>query len=90
MTEADAFKVVDEAFEAGDYDKALQLIDDWKDGKSIVVLKDEGDDNYGPNAGKKKRKTQSAASHTQDYGDIKPDGYSNGLQNMTNAQSAPA
>ena len=72
VTEPHAFAAVDAAFEAGDYDQAQQLIDDWKYCHGLVEKEDpEGFE--GPNAGKKKRKPQTPAGRETDYDDIKPD-----------------
>ena len=75
VTDPDAFSQIDDAYDDGDYDKAEALLTKWK--KANGVTKDDtpeaAEDNYGPNAGKKKRKAQQRADRAQDYNDIKPD-----------------
>lgn len=76
VTDGDAFEAVSDAIEAGDYDKAQQLIDDWKEQQARTVEKDDenpDDEDSGPNATRKKRKLQSRAGREQDYDDIRSD-----------------
>ena len=68
VTDPEVFSDVDEAFEAGDYDQAQALIDDWK--SKNVEKEDQFD---GPNAPKRKRRNQTPAGRTMDHDDIRAD-----------------
>ena len=85
VTDPEVFSDVDEAFEAGDYDQAQALIDDWKE-KHPVEKEDEFD---GPNQPKKKRHNQAPAGREQDYDDIQSDSssiaFDAGVSNDANA-----
>jgi hypothetical protein len=82
ITDPSMFKEADDAFTAGDYDKAQKIVDDFKD--KNVEKEDPSDDDRSPNAPKKKGKRQSAAGQlSQDYDDIKPDS-SNPISDIQN------
>ena len=84
VTDPEVFSDVDEAFEAGDYDHAQALIDDWK--SKNVEKEDQFD---GPNAPKKKRRNQTPAGRTMDHDDIRADSsspaFDSGVSNDANA-----
>jgi hypothetical protein len=70
VTDPKTLKEVNEAFEAGDYDTAQELIDKWK---GAQLQKEEIEDSEGPNAPREKRKPKQRAGLETDYDDIKPD-----------------
>jgi hypothetical protein len=57
--DAEVFSDVDAAFEAGDYDTAQSLMDDWQEKNPARVGKDDMFE--GPNQPKKKRRNQDAS-----------------------------
>ena len=84
VTDPEVFSDVDEAFEAGDYDQAQALIDDWK------IKNVEKEDQFdGPNAPKRKRRNQTPAGRTMDHDDIRADSssiaFDSGVSNDANA-----
>ena len=96
-----AFAKVDKAYQAGLYNRAKEMIDQWieengSDDEEFVKTEDAipptGDDNgfEGPNAPRKKRKLQVPAGREQDYGDITPDSSAIAFESgMMNDVSAP-
>jgi hypothetical protein len=94
VTDQDVFKQVDDAYQAGDYDTAQQLIDDWKQDQTVEKADDtakptEDQGFEGPNAPKKKRRDQTPAGREQDYDDIRSDSssvaFDSGTMNDANA-----
>jgi hypothetical protein len=94
VTDQDVFKQVDDAYQAGDYDTAQQLIDAWKQDQTVEkaddTIKPTEDQGFeGPNAPKKKRKDQTPAGREQDYDDIRSDSssiaFDSGMMNDANA-----
>ena len=81
--------------QAGDYDNAQQLIDDWKQDQTVEKADDttkpaEDQGFEGPNAPKKKRKDPDADQGCeQDYDDIRSDSssiaFDSGTMNDANA-----
>ena len=74
VTDSDALKIVNTAFEAGDYDLTQRLIDAWRDDDTETfdslakqakpLAKDDGVD-PSPYAGKKKRRRQGAVAKSR-------------------------
>ena len=96
VTDQDVFKQVDDAYQAGDYDTAQQLIDDWKQDQTVEKADDDRpsraeDQGFeGPNAPKKKRKDPTPTKGLeQDYDDIRSDSssiaFDSGTMNDANA-----
>ena len=92
VTDPEAFKAVDDAYAAGNYDEAEDLLDEWRKSHTVGKADAEppGDEGFeGPNAGKKKRKLQSPAGREQDYDDIRSDSssiaFDSGVMNDANS-----
>jgi hypothetical protein len=93
VTDPIAFKAIDDAYNAGDYDTAQELLDQWnasnvkKDDK-IPPADDQGFE--GPNAPRKKRKPQAAAGKETDYQDIASDSSNQAFDNAGVSDEANA
>ena len=91
VTDPEAFKEVDDAYQAGDYDQAQALIDKWKDDNGVQKADPPDDQGFeGPNAPKKKRKLQTPAGQlAMDHDDIASDSssiaFESGVMNDMNA-----
>jgi hypothetical protein len=95
VTDPDVFKEVDDAYQAGDYDAAQAMIDDWKNAQPVekaedATKPDEDQGFEGPNAPKKKRQAQTPKGREQDYGDIRSDSSSIAFDSgVTNDANGP-
>ena len=95
VTDPDVFKLIDDAFTAEDFEQAEKLLTAWrKDDEATPreagkATKEDPQNDPSPNAGKKKRKKQTASGREQDYTDIKPDssqaGFDVAVENMNGA-----
>ena len=97
VTDPAVLQLINDAFEAEDYDTAQKLVTAFKEHDQATldeaqgVSKDEGDDTpftTSPNEGKKKRKAPVATGQGQDYSDIQPDDQSEAFDILTQNDSA--